>query len=594
MASEIRILPERVANQIAAGEVVQRPASVVKELIENSIDAGATSILVNIIDAGRTSIQIVDDGKGIHSEDLQNAFARHGTSKLSNAEDLFTLTTMGFRGEALASIAAVAHASIRSRTGNCDFAFELDCIGGRLGNVKKVAGSVGTVLTVKHLFFNIPARRQFLKNDAIEFKHITDTFLTIALAQPHLELVLRHNQKDVWVLPPGNARQRVAQILGKKINEQLIPVAENTEVVQVDGFVIRPSHARKKRGDQYLYVNHRPVRNNYLHRAITEAFEGLLSSDFQPGYVLFLRVPSERIDVNIHPAKTEVKFEDDKVIYAILRSAVKRALGIHQVSPTLDFETNLGQHIDFNKISIPSRPEIHVNPSFNPFVSTKTATRNPSNKASEGLEFFKAPPILEQVHMNWDDPRGTEQKANIQPIKDYFLMSPSILAVPCKKEMLFVHIPRARQHLLHIELKLAIQSGKPIASQIWVFPHGLDKLFTGNWTNWIDLLPRLGFQWEGERESLRITAGPYFLSDSEAMEWLQELLKSDPDEDENVLKDYLEAWFQNKAGSNNAMSSELIPALIKQLFDCDNPWIDYKGNKIALILDSEALAAKFL
>jgi len=598
----IHHLPEEVANQIAAGEVVQRPASIVKELMENALDAGASEVTVLIQDAGRTSIQVIDNGCGMDPEDLAAAFARHATSKLQSADDLFALQTMGFRGEALASISAVSHAAIKSRTVQHEVATELSCDGGQLGQAKKAAGPIGTSITAKNLFFNVPARRQFLKNDAIEFKHISETFTAIALAHPALKLQLKHNGKDVWILDAGNARQRVAQILGKKANERLVPVEEETDVVKTEGFVLRPEHARKTRGDQYLYVNKRPIRSGYLHRAIVEAFEGLIPAEHHPAYVLFLTVPSDRVDVNVHPAKTEVKFEDERAIYAILRSAVKRALGIHQVAPTLDFETNLQQHVDLDARPIPAAPSIQVDPTYNPFKEStgprtggyRSPSPSPSATARESFDFFAPPSSPEETQGAWDfEGAGASDRPQSGSQGFCAFLAPHFALSSLKSGLVTVHIPRAQKHILHQELHEALQAGESLASQTWLFPEDLDAAPSSHWADWVDILPRLGFRWELDGSALRMTAGPHFLSAAQAMEWLQDLLRAAPDEDEAALQTYVLAWLDHWSSTAPIPSGGDLQTLVDRLFACENPWTNAQGKPIARILDGATLAAQF-
>ncbi|MDG1253032.1 MAG: DNA mismatch repair endonuclease MutL [Schleiferiaceae bacterium] len=592
MPPSIHHLPEEVANQIAAGEVVQRPASIVKELIENSLDAGATEITVLIHDAGRTSIQVIDNGSGIDADDLPSAFARHATSKLRSADDLFALNTLGFRGEALASISAVSHSNIKSRTADEPAATELSCEGGKLGTPKKVAGALGTAITAKNLFFNVPARRQFLKNDTIEFRHISETFTSIALAQPQTRLILKHNGKDVWLLEAGNPRQRVTQILGRKANERLVPIEEKTDVVHCDGFVLRPEHARKTRGDQYLYVNRRPIRSGYLHKAVTEAFAGLLPVEHHPAYVLYLKVPADRVDVNVHPAKTEVKFEDDRVIYAILRSAVKRALGIHQVTPTLDFETNLQHHVNWDLTSQPEAPKVHVNPDYNPFRTPSTSGQR--GTAKESFDFF-APPRTEaasQASLAWE-PLEETPESGVHPASFCLLLPPHFAIASLKNGLVTVHVPRARRHIFQQKTAAALQLGEGITAQTWLFPEVLDLPSTSRWEAWVDILPRLGFQWTEEEGERRLVAGPYFLEPSEAMEWLESILAAHPEHTEDALQQAINQWLSNWAYKKSMPQATDLPALLDELFALDNPWVNAQGKAIARILDGEALSAQF-
>jgi DNA mismatch repair protein MutL len=366
----IQLLPEHVANQIAAGEVVQRPASVVKELVENSLDAGATRIGLAVVDSGRTSISFTDNGQGIAASQVQLAFARHATSKLREADDLYQLTTMGFRGEALASIAAVSRVECTTRTSDAALATHLVLEGGREVLCEERPGPVGTHLVVRNLFFNVPARRQFLKTDAVEWKAILDAFVGLALAHPHVAFTLEHNGREEFHLESENDRSRLLHVLGKKTNERVVPVAEKTDVVEINGFIFRPEHARKTRGDQHWFVNRRTVRSPYLHRAVQDAFDGLVPEGNHPAYVLHLTVDPARIDVNVHPAKTEIKFDDERAVYAVVRSAVKHALGQHQVAPALDFESMQAFQTPPLQPNAPRPlpPALDINPNFNPFA----------------------------------------------------------------------------------------------------------------------------------------------------------------------------------------------------------------------------------
>ena len=371
MEDVIKLLPDAVANQIAAGEVVQRPASVVKELLENSIDAGATEIKLVIRDAGKSLIQVIDNGGGMTETDARLAFERHATSKIRKADDLFHITSMGFRGEALASIAAVAQVELKTKLKGADLGTHIKIEGSDVTQQEYCQTAVGTIISVKNLFFNIPARRNFLKSDQVEFKHIVDEFERVALAHPEISFELINKQHTAFNLPTGNLRQRISGILGKKYNERLVPVNEQTDVVKVSGFVIKPEHARKTRGEQFFFVNNRFIKNHYLHHAITEAFEELIPGGHHPGYFLFMDIDPARIDVNIHPTKTEIKFDDERAIYAIIRVSVKHALGQFNVAPSLDFDREQAFETPPLKPGEPVQPPvIKVNPDFNPFADT--------------------------------------------------------------------------------------------------------------------------------------------------------------------------------------------------------------------------------
>ncbi|GLB52310.1 DNA mismatch repair protein MutL [Neptunitalea chrysea] len=392
MADIIQLLPDHVANQIAAGEVVQRPASVVKELIENAIDAGATEIKLVIKDAGKTLVQVVDNGVGMTDTDARLCFERHATSKIKKAEDLFLLNTKGFRGEALASIAAIAHVELNTRQQEAEVGVQIKIEGGKVTCQEPSVAPKGTSLLVKNLFFNIPARRNFLKSDAVELRHIIDEFHRVALAHPNVHFDFYSNGTELFNLPVANIRQRIVSIFGGKTNEKLVPVNEETEVVNVSGFVGKPEFAKKSRGEQFFFVNNRFIKSPYLHHAIMAAFEGLLKDGMQPGYFLFLDVDSATIDINIHPTKTEIKFDDEHTLYAILRSAVKHSLGQFNVAPVLDFDsdTNLDTPYDYKNKKV-AMPTIEVDANFNPFKeeTEEKAPKKESFKGGSGSYGFK-------------------------------------------------------------------------------------------------------------------------------------------------------------------------------------------------------------
>lgn len=396
MADIIKLLPDHVANQIAAGEVVQRPASVVKELLENAIDAGATSIKLIIKDGGKSLIQVVDNGIGMSATDARLSFERHATSKIQSAEDLFNLNTKGFRGEALASIAAIARVDLQTKTANEEIGTAIEIEGSEIKSQEVVATPQGTSLAVKHLFFNIPARRNFLKSDAVELRHITDEFHRVALAHPSIAFNYYNNGSELFNLPESNFRQRIVNIFGKKSNEKLVPVNEDTQVVKVSGFICKSEFAKKSRGEQYFFVNNRFIKSHYLHYAVLAAFEGLIKPGTHPGYFLNLEVDPSSIDINIHPTKTEVKFDDEQTLYAILRSTIKHSLGQFNVAPTLDFDhdSNLQTPYEYkNKNAV--LPKVTVDSTFNPFAEeTKptTASNSPSASSSSFSSYKKPSP----------------------------------------------------------------------------------------------------------------------------------------------------------------------------------------------------------
>ncbi len=395
MSDFIRLLPDNVANQIAAGEVVQRPASVVKELLENSVDAGATDIRLIIKDAGRSLIQVIDNGKGMSKSDARMAFERHATSKIQTANDLYNLHTNGFRGEALASIAAIAHVVLRTKTKENELGVEIRINGGDFLSQQPSSTPVGSNFEVKNLFYNIPARRNFLKSNSIETRHILDAFQRVAFTYPKIAFSLVHNENEIFNLPAGsskqwnaNTRQRVVNIMGKSTNEKLVPISEETDILKINGFITKPSFAKKKKGEQFFFVNNRFIKSPYLHHAVMSAYDGLLNQGYHPSYFLYLEVPPNSIDINIHPTKTEVKFDNERDLYAIIRSTIKHSLGQYNVAPSLDFDRDatLDTPYSYKDKNYVSTPTIEVDQDFNPFKE-EGYTKTKQQRISQNLQW---------------------------------------------------------------------------------------------------------------------------------------------------------------------------------------------------------------
>ena len=370
----IKLLPDSVANQIAAGEVIQRPASVVKELVENAIDAGATQVDLVVKDAGRTFITVIDNGCGMSETDARLCFERHATSKITCADDLFAIKTMGFRGEALASIAAVAQVELTTRRKEDEVGTKIRIEGSKVIEQMPKPASVGTNITVKNLFFNVPARRNFLKSNEAELRHINEEFFRITIMNPEIGFTFVSNDKELFHLYPGTLKQRIVGLFGKDYDGKLLPVNQITESVTIDGFIVKPEFSKKTRGEQYFFVNRRYIKHAYLHHAVENAYKELIPQDCFPGYFLDIQIDPKEIDINIHPTKTEVNFIDVKLIYAIMHSAVRKAIGQNNLAPTLDFDINPNMGIDFGEASRMDRPvitpQVDYDPSFNPFKIT--------------------------------------------------------------------------------------------------------------------------------------------------------------------------------------------------------------------------------
>lgn len=368
MPDIIHLLPDNVSNQIAAGEVVQRPSSVVKELLENAIDAKATQIQLIVKEAGRNLIQVVDNGVGMSVTDARMSFERHATSKITTTEDIFHIHTKGFRGEALASIAAVSQVELKTRKEEDELGTHIIIEGGDIISQLPVNTAVGSTFLIKNLFFNVPARRKFLKSNSVEFRHILDEFHRVTLAHEDIQFQLFNNDEEMFRLRSGSLLQRISEIFGRKIQHQLIPIAEQLDWIKLNGFIGKPEGAKKARGEQFFFVNQRFFRSTYLNKAVQDAFEGLIPPRFLPSFFLYIQIDPERIDVNIHPTKTEIKFEDEASIYALLRTAIKKSLGVYNVVPSLDFDQNPDWSFSLNKKDTPVvEPKININSSYNPF-----------------------------------------------------------------------------------------------------------------------------------------------------------------------------------------------------------------------------------
>lgn len=471
MPDIIQLLPDHVANQIAAGEVVQRPASVVKELLENAIDADATAIKLIVREAGKTLIQVIDNGKGMSQTDARLSFERHATSKIKRAEDLFNLHTKGFRGEALASIAAIAHVELKTKQEDQQLGSCLKIEGSTFISQENVSTSTGTSVAVKNLFYNIPARRNFLKSNTIETRHIVNEFQRVALAHPNIAFSFYHNENEIYNLSTGNLRQRIVAILGKKTNEKLVPIHEITDVVEIKGFVTKPEFAKKKRDEQFFFVNDRFIKNSYLNHAVSSAFENLLSGGYYPTYFLYLTVPTNSIDINIHPTKTEIKFDDEKTLYAILRSTVKHSLGQYNVGPILDFDRDATLDTPYYlKDKNLQNPRVTVDPNFNPFKSEEQKSIQFPYHREKNREWESLYNGLDSTNIDFkseivDTGLFSEEKSNsktYQVHKKYIVSS-------IKSGIVYINQQLAHQRILYEEFLENI-TVKDAVSQQLLFP----------------------------------------------------------------------------------------------------------------------------
>ncbi|MCB9245516.1 MAG: DNA mismatch repair endonuclease MutL [Flavobacteriales bacterium] len=469
MPDLIRLLPDSIANQIAAGEVVQRPASVVKELLENSLDAGATNIILTYRDGGQTFIEVIDNGLGMNETDARMAWERHATSKIEKAEDLFALHTFGFRGEALASIAAVAQVEMRTRQRHSDFGIELLIEASEIRRQGPVSCPEGTAIRVKNLFFNIPARRKFLKSVSVEGKHIIETFEKVALAYPDVSMSLYNGEQEVHRLSSGNLENRIRQLFGDTRSDSLIPLNEDTEIVGISGFVGAPGLSRKTRGEQYFYVNRRFIRNPYFQHAVQTAYEGLIDSDSFPLFVLFLEIDPSKVDVNVHPTKTEVKFEEAQAIYSILKSVVRRALGAYHHTPQMD--ELIGARIDFgnrNPSNAGYSPDVRVNTSFNPFERTqKDRVPTEWEKLYEPFRDRE----WEQLSKPPEKPTHGELFTTSHTLRESFQLDAQHAVCNLDGNLYIVQLQHAVERIVYEKYNQRVQ---PIASQQLLFPRTVE------------------------------------------------------------------------------------------------------------------------
>lgn len=614
MADIIQLLPDHVANQIAAGEVIQRPASVVKELMENAVDAGADHIHLIVKDSGRALIQIIDNGCGMSPADARLAFERHATSKISAAEDLFRVRTKGFRGEALASIASVAQVELKTRQSDADLGTQVIIEGSDVKEVTPCQTAPGTSFAVKNLFFNVPARRQFLKSDQVEFKHILDEFQRVALAHPDIAFVMHHNATEVYHLVKGNFRQRIVGLFGQKFDERLVPVEEDTDVVRIGGFVGKPEFAKKGRGDQYFFVNGRFIKHPYLHHAVSGAFEGLLPEGKNPVYFINLEIDPSRIDVNIHPTKTEVKFREERAIYSILKSTVRRGLGKFQVAPTLDFEQESSFNIaPFDKNRPVIHPDVNVNTGYNPFATEAKPSSGLAGRMSGG---DRLPPRGSEHWRDYyealkPDGASVEKEENALKTEDdsevdttgapIFQMGQAFIVTSIRSGMLCVDQQRAHERILFEQF---LQRQEQLTGgQTLLFPETrtLSAADHNLLVNALDALQSMGFDVEnlGGRDVV-IHALPAELADRDPSELLDSVLlalqNSELAEDaEGQLKQKVAIGLA-KSGAikrGKVLSETEMRDLVDRLFSCEVPAYSPTGKAAIVTFTPEELAVKF-
>ncbi|MEP3379285.1 MAG: DNA mismatch repair endonuclease MutL [Maribacter dokdonensis] len=617
MADIIRLLPDHVANQIAAGEVVQRPSSVVKELMENAIDAGATDIQLIIKDGGKTLIQVVDNGKGMSGTDARLSFERHATSKIQKAEDLFNLHTKGFRGEALASIAAIAHVEMLTKTEDDDIGTKIKIEGSKIVSQEVVVAPKGTSMLVKNLFFNIPARRNFLKSEQVEYRHITDEFHRISLAHPQVAFSFYNNGSDVFQLPANEFRKRIVHIFGRKTDEKLVPVEEETQVVKISGYILKPEFAKKSRGEQFFFANNRFIKSPYLHHAILGAFEGVIRPGTHPGYFLNLEVDPGTIDINIHPTKTEVKFDDEHTLYAMLKSTVKHSLGQFNVVPALDFEQdqNLDTPYSYKNKQV-GIPQVVVDASFNPFETTvktskgNNSTGNYKKPKVEGWENLYAGLEIKVEsnvsHLEFESEVVNssifdDEKESIEPTTTTFQLRKKFIITTIKSGMVVINQSRAHQRVLYENFLKNITIKEAVSQQL-LFP--LTLSFSPGEMNILkeikDNLCTVGFVFgDLDDEGVEIKGVPVLVAESEVQMIMEQLMSDfqqevpgDSFSQSDMLAKTLAKTLSVKTGESLDEFSQV--KLVNDLFACKETTLSPFNKKVYVTITENDIERKFI
>ena len=607
----LKILPGNIANMIAAGAVVQRPASVVKELMENALDAGAASVSVVVTDSGRTLVQVIDDGCGMSPDDAVLCFERHATSKIATAEDLDNIVTFGFRGEALASIAAVAEVTLRTRRAEDELGTEVVVDASRLVSQQEVAAPRGSSFAVRNLFYNVPARRKFLKSDNVEFKHIVEEFTRVALTRPDMAFTLSHNGRDIFVLKPAKSlKYRVLDLLGSNVAEDIVDLSAETSLVRVSGFVGRPDTAKKTLGNQYLFVNGRFFRSPYLHKAVMKAYEEFVPEGLTPSYFIFLEVDPHTVDVNIHPTKSEVKFEEDNLMFRILYACVRETLGKHSFGASIDFDNDataqlpvFGKSFDEYKPSV--SPKVDFDPSYNPFEPSPVASDYDFSNYSPVSEPKSQPipqtrPAASYVDKHEDYGKLFESK--VLPTTQILTVQDKYLVTVARSGLMVVNVRRAFERILYEKFLRALSKGEHV-SQASLFPEqirvGVENrlLFDEN----ADLLKSLGFDIVPFGTDTIVVNGvpDGFSCESGKVEAMVSDLMFILSEGRSSLSETLQSSMAEKFAILGASSAKVPSSpfeaqhLIDSLFACDNAELTSRGRRIISIIPVDDIDKKF-
>lgn len=612
MSDIIRLLPDNIANQIAAGEVVQRPASVVKELLENSVDAGSTSVQLIVKDAGKQLVQVIDNGKGMSDSDARLCFERHATSKIRSADDLFAIRTFGFRGEAMASIASVAQVEMKTKLPENELGTLIRIEGSAILAHEQTAYPQGTSISVKNLFYNVPARRNFLKSNSVEMRHIMDEFVRIALAHPEVAFSFYHNDLELFNLPEETLSKRAVSLLGGSYREQLIPCKEETDFITISGYIGKPESARKTRGDQFFFVNNRYIRSNYLHHAVMHAFEELIPADSFPFYILFIEIDPSHIDVNVHPTKTEIKFDDEKTVYAIIKACVKRSLGTHNIMPSLDFDYNVNVS-GFTGMGFEQQNDRseRTTPSFTPKTFPSSDQVHKSNQSNwermySGLENKRDEVYQESIKM-FSSINGTEEDKQLNKDLLYtentstFQLHQKYIVTQVKSGVLLVDQQAAHERIL-FEKYMSMLQNKFGSSQQFLFPQTLE-LSAADFAMVIEMeddIRKLGFVFSIFSNTTIVVNGvPSDVkggNEKGLFEGLIEQFKQNRtdykiDRQENLARALAK---RSAIRAGNKLTLIEMNSMIDQLFACKTPNYAPDGNLTVVMLDMDKIGRLFM
>ncbi|WP_462254345.1 DNA mismatch repair endonuclease MutL [Ekhidna sp.] len=600
MSDIIRLLPDAIANQIAAGEVVQRPASVVKEMLENSIDAGATSIKLIVKDAGKSLIQVVDNGCGMTGTDARMSFERHATSKISKSEDLFKIRTLGFRGEAMASIAAVAQVELKTKHADDELGTQLIIESSEVKSQEPIAQNQGTSICVKNLFYNVPARRNFLKSNPVELRHINDEFQRVALANPQIAFSLVQNDLETYKLDSGKLSKRIVQLFGKNYQQQLVPCSEETDLVKISGYIGKPENSKKTRGEQFFFINNRFIKNSYLNHAVSRAYQGLLKEDYFPFYVLFIEIDPVHVDINVHPTKTEVKFDDDRMLYGVINSAVRQALASFNVAPSLDFSAD----VSFDHLNIQRENSNFTTKKDRDYGSFKSLESNQerldklnelyASATQEEIATIEEAEKERVVQTTFES--SINQSVEVDEKKPTYHLHGRYLLRQVKSGMVVLDKISALERILFEEYQRSMKTGSG-ASQSCMFPQQV-ALNASDFSLIIELkeeINQLGFEFEQMGEHMIVIQGiPSELApcnEKEVFEGLIEQYKFNAEKLDLPKNESLARALAKRTATNrcNKLKDEEMDHLMDRLFACEQPNYTPDGNPTYVLVSLEQI-----